>query len=327
MESRDITLTDLAHMIGNLQSETQALTKRVNALQSTIPSGFVASPSDSDAGPSFPTSGAVGFKPTAGVPVIQVASPATLPLAPPERYYGDPLKFASFVSQCQLHFMCKPMCFPDEQSKVAFVLSYLGGTASTWSIPLIERDDPLLYDYVSFKVAFKRLFDRHSFIQSADTALLNLRQGNTSLLTYISSFNRLITETNWPEDKRSTLFYRGLREELKDMVAQIVNPPDTCCELIELVVKLDHRLFERRREKQRSDSRPSVYRERRSEPEKTFDEVEPMQIGSIRGPLTEEERKKRRSLGLCLYCGQKGHFLRDCTVKPKRREEGLNYKA
>ena len=91
---------------------------------------------------------------------------------------------------------------------------------------------PLLYNYASFKIAFKKLFDRHSFAQSVDTELLNLRQGSKDLMTYVSSFNRLVAEANWPEEKCSALFYRGLREELKDMVSQVVNPPEPCCELI-----------------------------------------------------------------------------------------------
>ena len=324
METRDITLTDLAHMLGNLQKETQALSRRVDALHSNIQTSSNVSEEGPSTSASFPAVGATRENLSAGIPIIHVTSPTTLPLAPPERYFGDPAKFASFINQCQLHFMCKPACFPDEQSKVAFVLSYLGGTASTWSIPLVERNDPLLYNYTTFKTAFKNLFDRHSFAQSVDSELLNLRQGNSSLMSYVSNFNRLVAEANWPEEKRSAIFYRGLREELKDIVSQVVNPPESCVELIELVVKLDHRLSERKREKHRTDSRVLVFRDRKSEIEKTEDDVEPMQIGNVRRPLTDEERKRRRSLGLCLYCGRKGHFLRDCTFKPKRKEEGLN---
>ena len=328
MEARNLTVIDLAQMIGDLQKATQALTVRIDALSGSGAVGFAAPSGAADAGlssgASFATPSGARIRQAVGNPIIQVASPTMIPLAPPERFFGDPLKFASFVNQCQLQFMCKPMCFPDEQSKVAFVLSYLGGTAATWSIPLVERNDPLLYDYASFKATFKRLFDRHSYVQSIDSELLNLRQGNTTLMSYVSHFNRLVSEANWPEEKRSTLFYKGLREELKDMVSQVVNPPDTCNELIDLVVKLDHRLSERRREKGRHESRMLVYRDKRLEPEKGLDDSEPMQIGSIRGPLTEEERKRRRSLGLCLYCGKKGHFLRDCLVKPKRTAEGLN---
>ena len=34
---------------------------------------------------------------------------------------------------------------------------------------------------------------------------------------------------------------------------------------------------------------------------------EPMQVGRAR--LSREERERRRSQGLCLYCGKAGHFI------------------
>lgn len=37
-----------------------------------------------------------------------------------------------------------------------------------------------------------------------------------------------------------------------------------------------------------------------------------------RGPLSSEERTRRRQLGLCLYCGGNGHLVRSCPIKPSR---------
>ena len=39
--------------------------------------------------------------------------------------------------------------------------------------------------------------------------------------------------------------YRGLNDDLKDALSQIVDPPEDWEELIDLVVKIDHRLGER----------------------------------------------------------------------------------
>ncbi|KAL0148604.1 hypothetical protein M9458_056151 [Cirrhinus mrigala] len=43
---------------------------------------------------------------------------------------------------------------------------------------------------------------------------------------------------------------------------------------------------------------------------------EPMQVDSTR--LSHTERNRRISLGLCIYCGQSGHILRNCPVRPPR---------
>ena len=90
-----------------------------------------------------------------------------------------------------------------------------------WAIPLIEKDDPLLYNLARFKNTMRKLFAKHVFIQASDNELLNLRQGNKDLISYITSFNRLVTETQWPEEKRTSLFYRGLRDDLKDSLSHL----------------------------------------------------------------------------------------------------------
>ena len=34
------------------------------------------------------------------------------------------------------------------------------------------------------------------------------------------------------------------------------------------------------------------------------------------GPLTQQEKDRRRKLGLCIYCAGSGHVIRNCPVKP-----------
>ena len=105
LETREVTLADLAYMLGSLQKETQALAKRVDSIQGIRQVGPMVNAPIVEAGPSsvtFPVAaGAAGGEPGTGVPIIHVSSPTTLPLAPPERYFGDSQKFASFVTQCQ----------------------------------------------------------------------------------------------------------------------------------------------------------------------------------------------------------------------------------
>ncbi|KAL0163695.1 hypothetical protein M9458_039448, partial [Cirrhinus mrigala] len=45
---------------------------------------------------------------------------------------------------------------------------------------------------------------------------------------------------------------------------------------------------------------------------------EPMQVDSTR--LSRTERNRRITMGLCIYCGQPGHHIRNCPVRPPRPE-------
>ena len=139
-------------------------------------------------------------------------------------------------------------------------------------------------------------------------------------MSYLSNFRRLVAETNWPEQKRCSLFYRGLNDDLKDALAQIVDPPEDWEELIDLVVKIDHRLGERRGEKSKVPKLFIFKSDKKSTDPKVQDDVEPMQIGGIWGPLSKEEKDRRRKFNFCLYCGKSGHYAKDCLVRPKLKK-------
>lgn len=102
--------------------------------------------------------------------------------------------------------------------------------------------------------------------------------------------------------------------------------PETLDELIALTIKLDNRLYDRHLERCRRF--PSPPRQRNSGvsthpssppvpsglPAIEAPEAEPMQLG--RNRLTEAERERRRRSGECLYCGRRGHLVRDCQLRP-----------
>ena len=74
---------------------------------------------------------------------------------------------------------------------------------------------------------FEKIFDRRMVTGSADRELIELRQGSKDLVSYLTQFNQLIAETNWPLEKRSAIFHQGLRDYLKDLIVQIDPQPHT----------------------------------------------------------------------------------------------------
>jgi hypothetical protein len=100
---------------------------------------------------------------------------------------------------------------------------------------------------------------------------------------------------------------------------------------MELCIRIDNRLHDRRLEKQGPAplrptlGRPGVRAVAASAPPsggQTVSQLEsphqPMDIDGARPrsrPLSPEERQRRRDLGLCMYCGQPGHIAVSCPNK------------
>lgn len=258
-----------------------------------------------------------------------------VPLAPPERFSGEAKRFQTFFTQCELHFLSRPEVFSSDMSKITFMISYLSGEAASWAGVLVKQKDLALYDFKLFKEEFSKLFDKRQESLQVDGELLELKQGNRELVSYITQFKTLVVESNWPEEKRASLFYRGLRDELKDALSGVVNRPTSCDALMDLVVQLDFRLYERRLERRRGDnkqenkSNPRFDRPRLEFVNRDFRSKNSESSGRIRGPLSKEERDRRRNNNLCLYCGRSGHFLGNCPYTPKKVQnpDGKNHQV
>ncbi|KAJ1157947.1 hypothetical protein NDU88_010644 [Pleurodeles waltl] len=260
------------------------------------------------------------FDASASTPQVTVNVSPPIPLASPERFSGDPRKVQAFLTQLSLQFSCRPASFPSNLSRVMFAISYLSGDAANWAVPLVRNDDPLLSDWNAFRSAFEKVFDHRTTTFSADRELLELRQGRSDLVTYLTTFNRLVAESEWPEEKRMSLYYQGLRDDMKDILAQIDPQPSTCTELVNLTLRLNHRLAERRGERRAGDRRP-VIPEKEGRPVPNSHDLcgEPMEVGAVRAPLSRAEKESRRVQGLCMYCGRKGHYVRECPQKPRKK--------
>lgn len=246
-------------------------------------------------------------------------SEVNLRLAPPDKFSGDPARYQEFINQCRLQFRCQPMTYAADRAKVAFILSHCTGTAAIWAAPLISQTSPVLDDYGDFMRAFKEMFQSPTHLQASQEDLFRCRQGAGTVVSYAAHFQQLAANTDSTGSTLLTLFRKGLQESIKDELLHSP-PPDSLRNLVQQALLIEARLQERRRERRplpRDDSRPP------SLPAPVGGSnmgTEPMQIGLIKGSLTEAERQRRRMEGRCFYCGGKGHILRNCSRRGKQAE-------
>ena len=232
----------------------------------------------------------------------------------PEKFDGTRSKFRGFINQVQLITMLQPERYPTEESKVGLVGTLLTGSALSWFAPLFERRSPILGNFERFLEALTEAFGEHDKARVALNKIYALRQGSHSVSIYASEYRQLAADINWDEQALMDQFYRGLRDDVKDL---LLNFPDPCTldEAISQAVKCDNRLFQRYQ-----DRRSSSFARQNVQPTttKAHQGVEDMQIDATRfKPLTLEERKRRFEENLCLYCGEPGHRADGCSKKRK----------
>ena len=269
-------------------------------------------------------------------------TPASLPCEPhipiPAGYAGDLGTCAQFLHQCSLVFNQQPATYFSDQSKIAFVMSLLVDRAASWALAISNNNPLLCSDFQGFSVEMKRVFDHPVKGREAAIQLLSLRQSSDSVAQFSVNFRILAADSGWDQAALKAVFLKGLSEEIKDELA-VRDETKDLDELIELAIRLDNRLRERRRERsvrqrarffspvpysQPEDPRPASsfssgsYREVSREPigaHATSGSEEPMQLGRTR--LTPAERERRLRHRLCIYCGQEGHFRARCPALPK----------
>ena len=272
-------------------------------------------------------------------------------MSDPEYFDGKRSAVRNFISQCRIVFTAQPSRFPTERHMVIYAASYLRDAAFSWFQPHLdtlehEHPDHILDSFRAFANALRETFGDPDQERTAENKLGSLRQSN-SVAVYSSEFKRLSLDTNWNDAALRFQFYRGLKDSLKDELAKTPRP-ESLDTLIDLCIRLDNRLHDRRLERQtpyqhaqhgsfsrfapssttpensQSFARSPAIRQSDQAPQRgpamLHTSSNRMEIDSAtlrRGPLHEDDKLRRRRLGLCLYCGQHGHQANVCAARPQ----------
>ncbi|KAB2572392.1 Retrotransposon-derived protein PEG10 [Lasiodiplodia theobromae] len=235
----------------------------------------------------------------------------------PDTFDGTRGKLDEFLRQLQTYFHLFGTAFQDDSQKIFFAGSYLRGNAARWFEPYQEdfgkpdqheETTELFHNFDNFAKALRETFEDKDQYQDAAHRIQTLKQTG-SAATYTTQFRLYASRLQWPDNVLKMLYYEGLKDHIKDEFAR-TKLPDSYQEVVRIAIQLDTRLYDRRREATRSN-RPAA---NSSQPRNTTSPGEPMDLDSVRrnGPLSQEEKDRRRKEDLCLRCGKKGHYARQC---------------
>ncbi|OLY78595.1 Retrotransposon-derived protein PEG10 [Smittium mucronatum] len=167
--------------------------------------------------------------------------------------------------------------------------------------------------------------------QPQNTVLQTQRVGR-SVATYSAEYRVLARESGYDQLAPVDQYSRALN---KNIISYLITnePPETLEEGIEIAVRMDNRLEKRDTLTENQGYEfPSQQHGIKDQPKfvNTYTATQVPDNGSIpmdldfvsyrpRGPLYTDEKSRRYYLGLCVYCGGKGHISLEC---PNRRDTG-----
>ncbi len=256
--------------------------------------------------PPTPSITSVSTTTTSSSPVI-VSS-----MARPAPYSGVAEECNGFLLQCSLSIEMQPYLYPTERSKIALIVSLLSGKALQWAETIWAQSGNVTHSFNNFVTHFREVFGKPTGDSFVSDQLYHLRQGSLSINEYALRFRTLAAASGWNERSLITTYRQGLEPRLR---LQLAGYDDTSGleNLIQLSIRCSCRMqscFEEQTLMTRCTP-PQRHPEANHPPEPVS---EPMITDNMR--LSSAERQRRLTRGLCLYCGNGGHVISTCPIRP-----------
>ncbi|CAD6970757.1 unnamed protein product, partial [Tilletia controversa] len=264
-------------------------------------------------------------QPPALAPAVAASNGSREPkVASPEAYHGrNKSKLGHFLLGLNIVIKTQSSRFPDDESKINYAISFLRDDAMAWIEPFATKpseDQPAyMKNYSLFIKELKTIFGDPDEVATAERSIRLLRQRGLAS-TYFADFRRYAAVLDWNDPALTSQAYTGLKDSIKDELAR-TGRPEGLDQLIEVCTRIDNRLHERQVERERavpttkapaltstpsSNSNSNNNNNNNNKPQTTY--VVKTEGGSNtstkRGPLSAEEKERRRREGLCGYCGK-----------------------
>jgi hypothetical protein len=152
---------------------------------------------------------------------------------------------------------------------------------------------------------------------------LELLKQTGSALNYATEFKTIASTLGLNGPAKILMFKSGLKNQVKEGLsyASDINTFDS---LVSRAIAIDQTQFSQRKSASRTSNNNSSakpqQRSSNSRPQNPFSSSSPSSCGSDlrpsipRGPLSDEEKARRKREGLCGYCGDANHVFDNCPA-------------
>ena len=227
---------------------------------------------------------------------------------PPPEFSRSISEFPNFMTACTLVFTLCLITYSTDERKVLYVVSRLRGTAMSWARNIAENPDhQYRRDYPAFKTALSNLYSDRNLRARNEDKLSHLTQ-TKSAAAYAAEFQSLVEPLELDENSKCLLFHKNLKSGVKDIIANVGRAP-TFKLLFDQAISID----QRRHQRELEDKKSSLSKNPSFSDSQPHGQKRPAPKGSI----SQQEKSRRITEGLCLYCGESGHLRVDCPKKPK----------
>ena len=258
-----------------------------------------------------------------------------LKLQPPPPFSGTHSELRSFQLRLCEYLQGCPSRYHDDRTRMLFTSSVLVGSARKWYEGLLDPYNnqlPSDYTFDQFLVDMQAFFGGGVNVLALERDLTNLRQTG-SVSEYAIKFQNITNSfiPRWPDHPLIFQFSMHLNSSVRSELIGRGSPPLTFQAYVAAAVIVEMNQAEARSARGGGHSSPAPRLPFIKQhglpppprlPAHPFHPPDRMDIDGtrpVRGPLSQEERKRRFEGGLCAYCGKAGHVTQTCPNRLQAR--------
>ena len=255
------------------------------------------------------------------------SSPAHRSAKHPDPPYFDGARsdLDAFIYKLEAKLSANADWYPDTLSKINYAYGRLEGKAEKQILPRMNRANAAaIRNMDDFFQALQTCFGDPDKKFSAQQFIFKLKQANKPFSEYLAAFQAHIGDTGFDESNQLYHFRMGLSRELTNYLITMNTEEMSMDTLIKTCHKLDNAY--RQMQSQNPGANPRRLPTTTTSTATTTavhtsnnDGNTAMDLSKIqsrpRGPLTAQEKQRRRDNNLCLYCAEKDHQAINCPRK------------